>query len=258
MVSPRKTQKTKMILAIGVGTLIALTLLAGSAAATPVGTSMDFAGGSGGTVSYTSGLGNSLSVTGAPIATVQQFPSSTFYAIVGGLLDLTTGGCVKGCTINPTTHNSNPFFANGGSISITGSLPSLPGDPSGTLISGFWDSTLTEPTLGHAICPVTNATFNPTTGGVGMQGCVRVTSINQTLLADLGFPSTNSGDGFLSELFMDITLSGSTFSGEIEHSDFRAQPITVPEPATLALFGAGLLFLGNLGRKKLQARAAAR
>ena len=169
-----ETRKMKMMLVVGVVTLIALTLLAGSATAgsLPVGTSMDFAGGSGGTISYTSGLGNSLTVTNAPIDTVQQFPSSMFFGLVGGLLDFSTGGCVTGCSINPTTQNSNPHFADGGSLSITGSVPTLPGDPSGTLISGFWDSTLKEPTLGHEVCPVTSATLNPTTGGVGMDGCL--------------------------------------------------------------------------------------
>ncbi len=257
MFGQMRTRTPKMILATGVGTLITLTLLAGSAVATPVGTSLDFAGGTGGSVSYTAGLGNSLSVTNAPIATVQQVPSSIFYAIVGGLLDLTTGGCATGCSINPVTHNANPFFNDGGSISITGSIPSLSGDPSGTLISGFWDSTLSEQSLGHKICPVTNATLNPTTGGVGMQGCVRVTFINQTLLQDLNFPSgITGGDGFLSQLFLDVSLSDGTFSGEIKHSDMRVKPL--PEPATLALLGAGLLFLGNLGRKKLQSKVAAR
>lgn len=257
MFSRIRTETPTTMLVIGVLSLIAITFLAGSASATSLGTSMDFAGGTGGTVSYTSGLGNSLTVTNAPIATVEQFPSSTLFAIVGGLLNVITGGCQKGCTINPTTHNSNPSFADGGSVTITGSVPSLPGDPTGTLISGFWDSTLTEPTLGHAICPVTNATFNPTTGGVGMNGCVRVTSINSLLLTDLNFlPFQTSGDGFLSELFLNITLSSATFSGEVKHSDMRVEPIT--EPATLAILGAGLLVLGSLGRKRLLSKRGAR
>src|SRR5690349_19204810 len=137
MSTQMRTETPKILLAIGVVTLVAVTLLAGSASANPlpVATGVDFFGGSGGTLSYTSGLGDALSVSGATIDTVKQRPSSTPFAIVGGLLDLITGGCATGCTINPTTNDSNPHFSDGGSISITGSIPSLPGDPSGTLIS---------------------------------------------------------------------------------------------------------------------------
>lgn len=257
MSTQMRTETPKILLAIGVVTLVALTLLAGSAAANPlpVATGVDFAGGSGGTLSYTSGLGNALSVTGATIDTIKQRPSNDSFAIVGGLLDLITGGCATGCSINPTTLNSNPHFADGGSISITGSIPSLTGDPSGTLISGTWDSTLLVPQFGQT-CKLTAATLNPTTGGVGMRGCALITSINPLLAADLGFP-TLTGNGFLAELFFDVTLSGSTYSGEILHSDFNLVPST-PEPATLALMGAGLLFLGSLGRKKLLAGLGAR
>lgn len=242
----------KTVLAITVVTLAALTLLVGSAAANTI----DFAGGAGGSVTFTPGVGNTLDVSGAPISTVRQAPSFIFYSVTGGSIDITTGGCMTGCIINPTTHNSNPHFADGGLVEIFGSIPSLPGDPSGLLMEGVFNSTLGEKIFGQKVCPITHATFKPSTGGVGMGGCVQVTSLNQTLLSDLGFGSTNSGKSFLSEMFFEVTLTSGTYSGEVLHTDVNVEPI--PEPATLAMLGIGLLALGSLGRKRLLARLGAR
>jgi PEP-CTERM motif len=247
-----KSDTAKIMLGTAVVTLVALTLLVGSASAN----SIDFAGGKGGSMTFTPALGNTLDVIGAPIDFLRQSPSFIKYLITGGTIDITTGACFKGCIINPTAHTTNADFADGGLIEIFGSVPSLPGDPSGLLMEGVFNSSLSEKIFGHVVCPTTHATLNAVTGGVSMSGCVQVTALNQTLLTDLGFGPTNSGDSFLSEMFFSVTLNSGTFTGEVLHTDVNVEPL--PEPATLALLGAGFLAIGTLCRKRLLARLGAR
>lgn len=234
---------------------VTVAMPAGASSIQP--STIDFSGGTGGLVSYTPGVGNSLDITNAPISLVSGFWNSSKYSIVGGILDLITGGCVTGCTINGKTGSTNDTFADGGSIEIFGGIPSL-GIPAGTLLlEGFFDSALDPATWGfRRICSATFSTLSGTKHTGGMNGCVAVTDINTDLLAGLNFPTfKTSGGGYMSQMFLDLTLSLGTYTGSVRSTDILIHPD--PEPATLALMGVGLLFVGTLTRKKLISRHSA-
>src|SRR5437588_11659926 len=125
---------TKNLLGIGTLALISLALITGLASATSLPASqIDFLGGSGGNISFTPAPGNTLDVTGAPITGLTQLPTFLNYAISGGYIDVITGSCIIGCTYNTKTKSSSDGFADGGLVEIFGSVPGLPGDPSGLL-----------------------------------------------------------------------------------------------------------------------------
>ncbi len=232
--------------------LVLIAALAPFAAANslPPGREMDFTANhhAGGSVAYQPGMGDKFSVTGAPITSVQQFPSNTSFPIVGGYLDLITGGCVKGCTFNSKAQTQTSFFADGGLIQIFGSLPELAGDPHGLLFQGVFDSQDGSKLFGHKDCSLTNVTLNAKTHKGGIQGCVAVEEINPLLLADLHFPNEQQGKGFLSELFFQLSFtSKGGWNGEVQNSDLIVLP--APEPATLVLLASGL-FAGVRHRRK--------
>jgi hypothetical protein len=225
--------------------LFTLTVPASASSIQP--SNLDFLGGTGGTVSFTPAVGSSLDITGAPISFVSGSPDSTHFTITGGLLDVITGACETGCKINPKTGSSLDFFADGGVLEIFGGIPSA-GIPDGTLLlKGTFDSLLTPPGGFRSHCELTEADLAGKLGG-GMSGCVAVSDINPTLLADLGFPPLKtSGEGYESQMFLDVTLSLGSYTGTVKSTDIIVHPMA--EPATLALMGVGLLFLGSMTRK---------
>ena len=231
--------------------------------ATPAGASsiqpstIDFTGGTGGLVTYTPGVGNALDITNAPISLVSGFWNSAKYSIVGGILDLVTGGCEIGCTINMKTGTSGNQFADGGLIEIIGAIPALGISPGTVLLEGFFDSTLNPVNWGfRRTCSTTFSTLSGTKHTGGLNGCVAVTDINTDLLAGLNFPTfKTSGGGYMSQMFLDLTLSLGTYTGSVRSTDILIHPD--PEPTTLALMGVGLLLVGNLTRKKFASKRSA-
>lgn len=246
----------KYFLWVGLVTFsLSLLLVPAQANPLPPGIEMDFASGGlhGGSINYTPALGAQFSVTGAPIATVEQFPSHQFFPITGGSLDLITGGCFKGCSFNPKTQTTNSFFDDGGLIQIFGDLPELPGDPHGLLLQGTFDHNAGSKIFGEKNCPFTNVTLNGKTGKGGIQGCILVTDINSLLLADLNFPNFTTGKGFVAEVFFGLTLDQQgNWTGQVNSSDVIILP--TPEPSSLALLGAGLLGVASFVRRKLESR----
>jgi len=238
----------KMTLATLFSVFFAACILATPASAGPI--TIDFSGGAGGVVSFTPAVGNTLSITGAPISLVTGMPHSTKDAIVGGILDLVTGGCETGCKINKAG-SSLDFFEDGGSLEIFGAIPKLGIAPGTLLLKGYFDSALTVPGI-RPHCSLTEADLAGAKGG-GMDGCVAITDINSVLLAALGFPTTKThGIGYMSQMFLDVTLSLKSYTGLVKSTDIILHPIA--EPATLALMGVGLLFLGGLTRKIISSR----
>lgn len=245
----------RIVAALGVFALMGFGLLSVTAHAgsLPPGKRIDFGTTTtGGTIGYPTGKGSSFSVMNAPITFLQQGPSDKLFAITGGTLDMTTGGCLKGCKFNSKTSAINSFFADGGVISIYGSMPELPGDPNGLLFQGTFNSLLGSKVLGHKACPQTNIALSSKGGKTGgLSGCVQATEFNQQLLADLNFPPSNGGQGYFGELFFNLTYSPTTgWSGGIKNSDLSVVP--TPEPSSLVLFGSVLLVGAGLLRRKFR------
>jgi hypothetical protein len=236
--------------------LISLGLLtvAAHGGSLPTGRRFDFGTTkTGGALSYPTGLGSSFAVNGAPITWVQQGPSDKYFGITGGLLTMSTGGCLKGCKFNSKSLGISSFFADGGTVSIYGSLPEFKDDPSGLLFRGVFNSTLGSVLLSHKQCTQTNVTLSNKGGAKsgGLSGCVQVTDINQALLADLNFPSSGGGQGYFSQLFFNLAYTtGIGWSGGIKGTDLNVIP--APEPATLVMFGSALLLAANLLRRKFR------
>jgi hypothetical protein len=243
---------SKKLLGAGTCVLFSLALITGLANATSITPGIDFSGGSGGTVSFD---GTTFAVSSAPISQVENLRTSTIFGISGGTLDFFTAPCDKNCTLGGGI--STDSFANGGLLQIFGTVLG-PGTPSGLLLQGTFDDSQSLPQFGQSPCPLTTVTLNSSTGNGGFRGCLDISNINSTLLTDLGLPGFDTaGNGFLSELLINISFNGSTFSGSVSSTDLAVTP-KAAEPATLALVGAGLLLLGNLGRKRLLTRHVVR
>jgi hypothetical protein len=232
----------KKLLGIGAIALIAFAVLAPLANAdSEIGKQIDFMGGQGGSINFTLGMGNSLSVMGAPLATIEQLPSNEFFGIVGGALNFTTGPCETGCT-NKGSGTSTLFFDDGGSFTITGAIPTLGINSIITLVQGSFDSFLNEK---HE----TNTVLNSKTGHGGINGYLFVSFIDPTLVHALNLLG-GQGKGFLTEMFFNLSFNNNndSWSGSVNSTDLIITPL--PEPSSLFLLGSGLLGVaGFLGRK---------
>jgi hypothetical protein len=246
----------RWVAAVAVYALMGFSLLATSAysGSLPTGKTLDFGTTvKGGTVSYPLGIGQKFRVVDAPITFVQQGPSDKRFAITGGTIDVLTGGCVKGCTFNARTQSQGSQFADGGVVKVFGSLPELPGDPSGLLFEGTFNSSLGSKLFSHQVCPVTNVSLTNKAGRTGgLDGCVQITDVNKALLADMNFPLDSNGQGYFSTLAFDLAFNGSGWNGMIKSSDLNIIP--APEPSTLLLFGSCLFIGAGLLRRKFRAQ----
>ena len=245
---------TKRPLETAVTALIALVLLAVPAKAgsiIPSGQAIDFSsttfpGGinhPGGSLSFTQGIGNALSVLNAPMEQLigGHGPSPTGrYGIQGGFLDFLTGGCYSGCT-KIVNGQQGPNFSNGGSLVISGAIPSLGISSSTDLIKGTFFNF-------NKNVPATHATLH-TNGNGGLFGYLDITFIDPTLVTALHLLG-GTGAGHLTEMFfkLNFTTSSSTWNGSIKSSDLIIVP--VPEPTALILMGSALLMGAGLLRRK--------
>ena len=209
-----------------------LTMLpsAARAGSVPPGKDIQFLGGSGGTFTYSIGVGSTAGVHGAPMDTVISFPSFTSLGIDSGQLDFTTGPCIATCgeaTVGGFAQ-SVPQFGAGGGLTLYGGIPSL-GIADGTaLIDGtfvpFTDAG------GHTHPAAAFSLFANPGKTSGMDGYLQILSVNPELLSFFNFnPSFTGGEGHLSELLLQLTFVAPTWNGQIEHSSLLVDP-ALPEP----------------------------
>jgi hypothetical protein len=238
--------------------LVAITLLADTSKANsfPPGKKLDFSGGSGGTFSYTPSLGNTASITNAPIGKVIGYPSFSSLGITDGTLDITTGACIRGCvatTRSTGITTSVSQFAPGGSLELFGEIPSLGINTETELIGGNFvmytdPSGIKHPATGMSL------TTNPGTNS-GLNAYLNVSTIDPALLLYYNMnPMFTGGSGELSDLLLELTFTSSSWNGSIKTSDLLVDP-ALPEPPGLLLFGSSMLFAAYLLRKKLTARS---
>lgn len=182
--------------------------------------SIDFVGLTGGNATFVSGLGNALSVSGAPInfLVVGSSPLTSIPVSLGSL-SFTTGAA---SSITNIFGLQVVLFNPGGSLSIVGGVPSL-GIASGTeLVTGI---------LGGSVAALP----------FGISGGWTVTNVYSGLLTGLGFSDTIPiGAGSFALSFF-LNEDYGTFSGGINSSNVAFK---IPVPASFALLGLGL-FIGS-------------
>ena len=184
-------------------------------------------------VNYTYTLGNTFSVSGLSLQTL--FLGSTPYTINNGSLSLSSGSYIGQNTTFGTTIVG---FTGGGSISITGSIPTRGINSVTTLLSGSF--------LGST------ASFTPGSGG-SFGGALDLSTLYIN-------PYIFSGDVLTAsdaQTIINVALGSGTlaapgsFKTEISSSHVT---LGVPEPGSLALLGLGTLALPMSFRKYLVRR----
>lgn len=198
-----------------------------------------FTGGNGstgtGSVSYTPGMGNNFSVTGAQIDTLSINGAS--YSITGGLMSLVSGPTIS---INPGTcvgGGCYATFGSGGSLSVTGATLGL--GLGSTLLSASY---------------LTNGWLSFSGFGNGVYSALldpASLSLNTAIMNLLGSPNILSGSNTVINL--NIKFSSGTYSGTNAVTNSGITISTIPEPGTISLLGAGLIALVGFRKKVLTA-----
>jgi len=254
--------------------LLAMAFMAASAKAgsvLPKAPNLDFSsqttgkGGSqhsGGYVGYTPGLGNDLSITGAPIFQLQE-PSDHHTAgcpagrcsITDGSLNIFTGGCMMGCK-GPVGGSESAFFSGqGSSVTITGAIPGLGISSDSTkLLQGYFVN-LSNPN-GPAVSASLNSAGSKNAkvqGTGGIDGYLMITYIDPTIIQMLGLNGT-IGEGYITEMYFNLNFlmnqAGlSTWDGSLTGSDILV--VATPEAASLILLGTAFLAAAWFGRRRM-------
>ena len=185
-----------------------------------------------GTISYAGGtsplVGSEISVDNV-VGLGTPLNAGIAQACVDCFLNFTTGNFISS---DPTTLT----FGAGGSISLTGAIPSLSIDPGTTLLNGFFSTNPIVMSLGE---------FKLAGGGFA-------DTKNQTLTNFFGLPNGSFTGSFhvLFEAASGIPPSGFASTGVVSGGVANSPVPGTPEPGTLLLIGSGLVGIGVGTRRR--------
>ncbi|MDB5349171.1 MAG: hypothetical protein JWN86_418, partial [Planctomycetota bacterium] len=149
--------------------------------------------------------------------------------LMGGQLDFTTGA------FRGTAGGTGWDFAKGGSVSITGAMPSLGIAAGSTLLEGSFTGTTTVRPLDAIDLKILGATS--------------LHVVNPKLASFLGLKTGSTISSQLSDIFHAQGTPGASFA-----SDCPASEHQIPEPGMIELYASTLLGLTAWGHRRLRAR----
>jgi hypothetical protein len=248
-----KSKKVALICAAAIGIAL-ITIPANAGSIMPKESSIDFSSAgpkniqhAGGTVEFTRGFGNVLTISNAPIYELlapagSHGPSKNgLYAITGGEMNVRTGACMTYCMgMNGNGFQAANFSGVGSSLTITGEIAGLGMNSSELLVAGFFSNLGSNAPATHVGLNKSTNPKDPGTGG--MSSYLDITYINP-ILVDLLHLNGAIGEGQLSEIYfnLDLLLGSGNWNGSIAGSDLNVALTPTPEPANIMLLGSALL-----------------
>jgi len=247
-----KNMKAAALICVAIIGIALVAIPANAGSIKPKGSAIDFSSSgpgnlqhTGGSIQFTEGFGNVLTITNAPIYELHapagsHGPSKNgLYAVTSGELNVTTGPCISFCNgINGNGYQGANFSGTGSSLTLTGEIASLGIGSPELLIAGFFSNLGSNAPATHVgLNKSTNAKY-PGTGG--MNSYLDITYINPRIV-DLLHLKDGSGESQLTELYfnLDFLMSSQSWSGTVAASDLNVVPTA--EPANFILLGSALL-----------------
>jgi len=254
--------RRKALICVALFGIALITIPTNAGSIMPKGSAIDFSSLSGpgnvqhpgGSVQFTRGFGNVLTISNAPIYELRapagsHGPSkSGLYAVTGGELNITTGPCITFCTgMNGNGFQGANFSGTGSSLTLTGEIAGLGMSHPELLIAGFFSSLGSNAPATHVDLNKSTNPKDPGTGG--MSSYLDITYINPILVDSLHLKG-GMGEGQLSEIYfnLDLLMGSENWNGTIAGSDLNV--VLNPEPADSMLFGSAVLIAAWVIRRR--------